>query len=97
LNDQSILAAAERENLLRETDLYPFFVYILTHEMVHLVRLSTILNNPADSSSPCIKSEEDRVQGISKRILSGYFDLLPRLEKFCSSGSCPDGIMDRPN
>ena len=41
LNDPSILTAAQRERL--EGDLYPFLVYILTHEMVHLVRLSSIL------------------------------------------------------
>jgi len=97
LNDHSILAAAEREKLLRASELYPFFVYILTHEMVHLVRLSTILDNTTDSAIPHIESEEDRVQDVSRRILSMYSDLLPKLEKFCSSRSCQDGIVDNPN
>jgi len=79
LNDQTILAAAERENLLR--DLYPFLVFILTHEMVHLVRLSSILGNPAVA---CLdESEERRVQGISRQILDRFADLAPVLEKFC--------------
>lgn len=84
LNDHSILTAAERENLLRTSGLYPFFVYILTHEMVHLVRLSTILDGHPDSAAPYQEAEETRVQDISRRILSGYSDLLPALEKFCS-------------
>jgi len=82
LNDQTILAAAERENLLR--DLYPFLVFILTHEMVHLVRLSSILENPAATLSPFDESEEQRVQGISRKILHPFSDLAPVLEKFCS-------------
>lgn len=97
LNDHSILTAAEREKLLQASELYPFFVYILTHEMVHLVRLSTILNNKTDSTIPYIESEEDRVQDISHRILSGYSDLIPKLEKFCSSKPCRDSIVDKPN
>ena len=83
LNDHGILTAAERENLLRTTGLYPFFVYILTHEMVHLVRLSTILNDHGGADMPK-EVEESRVQDISRRILSSYCDLLPTLEKFCS-------------
>lgn len=95
LNDHGILTAAERENLLGAVDLYPFFVYILTHEMVHLVRLSTILANQADSATPYWESEERRVQEISHQILSGYSDLLPRLAKFCSSG--PHSVTDNLN
>lgn len=90
LNDHSILTAAEREDLLRSSELYPFLVYILTHEMVHMVRLSTILNNNRTGAAiPCNETEEHRVQDISRRILSGYSDLLPRLESFCSPS--PDG------
>jgi hypothetical protein len=81
LNDRSILAAAERENLLR--NLYPFLVYILTHEMVHVVRLSSILDRRAKTVAPHDESEEQRVQGISRRILHGSSDFQPVLEKFC--------------
>jgi hypothetical protein len=82
LNDPSILHAAERENLF--DDLYPFLVYILTHEMVHLVRLSTILEQSRDRISP--DSEEARVQKISRQILSaaGHRRFEPVLQKFCA-------------
>jgi hypothetical protein len=79
LNDPSILAAAERERLLR--DLYPFFIYILTHEMVHMVRLSSILNDASDSHLQVIASEEERVQTISRRILAES-SFQPIFEKF---------------
>ena len=82
LNDKSILAAAERENLLN--DLYLFLVYILTHELVHLVRLSSILDNWPETLAPCDESEEHRVQGISRRILAGSSDFHPVLDRFCS-------------
>ncbi len=82
LNDGSILAAAERENLLGH--LYPFLVYILTHEMVHLVRLSSILENLPDTLVPFDEKEESRVQGISRRILTGSSSLQPVLDRFCS-------------
>jgi hypothetical protein len=80
LNDRSILSAAEREKLGK--DLYPFFVYILTHEMVHMVRLSSILENGPETPVPCNETEEDRVQRISQRILTGNH-FKPILDKFC--------------
>ena len=81
LHDRSILAAAQRENLLK--DLYPFFVYILTHEMVHMVRLSSILERGPDTPGSCDESEESRVQGISRRILKGSSAFQPVLDRFC--------------
>jgi len=86
LNDPSILIAAHRENL--EPDLYPFLVYILTHEMVHLVRLSTILpDEQAIRLAP--EAEESRVVGVAYRILSNASDqrLRPILSRFCFTGS----------
>ncbi len=67
LNDPSILNAARRESL--ELDLYPFLVYILTHEMVHLVRLSTILPE-GQEAEVAAEAEESRVHVVSRRILS---------------------------
>ncbi len=81
LSDKSILAAAERENLLK--DLYPFLVYILTHEMVHMVRLSSILERGPETLLPHDETEEHRVQRISERILTGSSDFKPVLDKFC--------------
>ena len=81
LNDRSILAAAEREHLT--SNLYHFFVYILTHEMVHMVRLSSILDNSSGISIPFDESEEYRVQEVSRRILAEV-NFQPVLERFCS-------------
>jgi len=82
LDDRSILTAAERENLTG--NLYPFFVYILTHEMVHMVRLSTILDWGPEIHALCNETEEERVQGIAHRILAGSLHFHPVLNKFCS-------------
>ncbi len=81
LNDESILRAAHRENFLQ--DIYPFLVYILTHEMVHLVRLSTILEHDSNSTARC-ESEEDRVHRISRQILARaeHPGLAPVLDRF---------------
>ncbi len=66
LNDPGILLAAYRERL-RE-DLYPLLLYILTHEMVHLVRLSSILTDTEQLMLPR-ESEETRVSQIARCIL----------------------------
>jgi hypothetical protein len=84
LNDGSILSAAERENLLNNNSLYPFFVYILTHEMVHMVRLSSILE-PKPESVDIFKTEEERVEEISRRILKNSSNFLPVLDRFCGA------------
>ena len=87
LNDPSILIAARRENL--EPDLFPFLVYILTHEMVHLVRLSTILPDDREIQlSPA--EEESRVHNVAYRILSSAPDrqMGPILSKFCLANPC---------
>ena len=67
LNDPGILAAAHRENLRAE--IYPFLLYILTHEMVHLVRLSHILTE-VEEAAVCPLGEEDRVNLVARRILA---------------------------
>jgi|WetSurMetagenome_2_1015567.scaffolds.fasta_scaffold364938_1 hypothetical protein len=82
LNDRSILSAAEREHLSQ--DLYPFFVYILTHEMVHVVRLSSILDKGPEMPAVCSDTEEQRVQHVARRILAGSGHFQPVLDKFCS-------------
>ena len=67
LNDPGILSAAQRENLA--TEIYPFLLYILTHEMVHLVRLSHILTE-GEEAAVCPISEENRVHQVARRILA---------------------------
>ncbi len=66
LNDPGILLAARRERL--RADLYPLLLYILTHEMVHLVRLSSILTDAEQLGLPR-ESEEARVSQIARIIL----------------------------
>jgi len=83
LNDGSILAAAQRENLAKEDDFYPLLVYILTHEMVHVIRLSSILDHRAGAAAPFQESEEHRVQRISRAILAGASGFKPVLDRFC--------------
>jgi hypothetical protein len=83
LHDRSILSTAKRERWIH--DIYPFFVYILTHEMVHMVRVSSILDNSAGADIPFDECEESRVQGISRKILAeSNFQSI--LEKFCTRG-----------
>ncbi len=66
LNDPGILMAAHRERLRQ--DLYPLLLYVLTHEMVHLVRLSSILTDDEQLTLPR-ESEETRVSQIARSIL----------------------------
>jgi hypothetical protein len=86
LNDPGILVAAHRENL--RTALYPFLLYILTHEMVHLVRLSHILAD-SEQHSATRDTEELRVSQIVRSILAvtptpGLDDIVRRFS-FCSA------------
>ncbi|HSW38083.1 MAG TPA: hypothetical protein VLL97_01170 [Acidobacteriota bacterium] len=80
LNDPGILDAAKRERLAN--DIYPFFVYILTHEMVHMIRLNSILDDKEKISAPHEVSEECRVREISRKVLarSGFHSVF---ERFC--------------
>jgi hypothetical protein len=81
LNDPSILSVAQREKL--NDDIYSFLVCILTHEMVHMVRLSSILENEKAALLEC-ETEESRVHRISRQILSGsgYNPFHSILDKF---------------
>jgi hypothetical protein len=81
LNDPSILGAARRNGL--ESEIYPFLVYILTHEMVHLVRLGTMIDNEVDLV-PSFDVEEKRVDRISRQILARTHSerFRPVLDKF---------------
>jgi hypothetical protein len=81
LNDRSILTAAFEEDLIK--CLYHFLVYILTHEMVHMVRLTSVLDNWTRTLPPFDESEEKRVQSISRRILSDSLNFQPVLDRFC--------------
>jgi len=81
LNDPTILDVTRREE--PRVGLYPLLVYVLTHEMVHLVRLSTMVDERALAAGARLE-EENRVNRISRQILAGashlYLDSV--LEKF---------------
>ncbi len=81
LNDPTILTAAEREHL--GSDIYAFLIYILTHEMVHLVRISSLWDVPHPATHTP-EFEELRVHQIANKILSStrYPNLKPVLDKF---------------
>jgi len=94
LNDPLIVDAAARTDLT--SDFYHFLVYIITHEMVHLVRFSSILEDLPQEK--CFyESEEHRVQRICRQILTGRSKFRPVLERFCihqASGCFSDGLAD---
>jgi len=81
LNDPGILQVALRKDF--GVELYSFLVYILTHEMVHLVRLSSILDHDALTLSPR-EQEENRVERISRQVLAAalHLDIEPIISKF---------------
>lgn len=93
LNDPSILGAVKRDSL--EPILYPFLVYILTHEMVHLVRLSTILDE-AEQLPHSAELEEERVERISRQILrrGGPDSFRPVIDRFLPILDCGLGNAD---
>lgn len=73
LNDPAILDVFHRRDF--NAELYPFLVYILTHEMVHLVRLSSILEEETQAATAPAE-EEERVDRIACQILYSA----PRME-----------------
>ncbi len=79
IQDHAILAAMRDTP---ELQLMPFALYIGTHELIHIVRFSKFLQNfdapPADRLV-----EENRVHGLTRRILEGLPTAgLPRVLEF---------------
>ena len=64
LQDHTILETLRRDQLL---DLEPFSVYIISHELIHIVRFSKFLQN-FDASSDEKLAEEKRVHAITHQI-----------------------------
>jgi len=68
IQDHAILSAMGKTPELR---LFPFALYIGTHELIHIVRFSKFLQNfnapPADRMA-----EENRVHGLTRKILAGF-------------------------
>ncbi len=83
LQDHSILKTLKQSPHIR---LYPFILYIVTHELIHIVRFSKFLQN-FDASPQEMMSEETRVHEITHEILSpvhvtGLADVLKFYEKW---------------
>lgn len=67
LQDHAILNALERD---ADQTLLPFCLYIVVHELIHIVRFSKFLQN--FDASPAEKlAEEHRVHELTHQILSG--------------------------
>lgn len=66
LQDHAILAALEQSPNIK---LLPFILYIVTHELIHIVRFSKFLQN-FDASQQEMMAEETRVHEITQKILS---------------------------
>jgi hypothetical protein len=83
LNDPAILSVVERESL--GPSFYPLMIYILTHEMVHMVRHSTIFGS-GQPEPLWDETEEQRVLSISRQIMADGIrpELSSYLDKFCS-------------
>lgn len=67
LQDHAILSTLQR---MPDVDLLPFCLYIISHELVHIVRFSKFLQN-FEASSDEKREEEYRVHDITHRILKG--------------------------
>ncbi len=66
LQDHAILSALEERSGLK---LFPFVLYIVTHELIHIVRFSKFLQN-FDASSEEKMQEEKRVHKYTHEILN---------------------------
>lgn len=78
LRDDVILAKAHD---VRDIGLFPVLLYVLTHELVHVVRFGSGL---ADFDAPPDgrRAEEARVETVTRRILAPAAD--PALDRFAS-------------
>ena len=92
IQDHSILSALKESPNLK---LFPFSLYIVTHELIHIVRFSKFLQN-FDASSEEKQNEEKRVHEKTHEILNnvqvpGLSDIL----KFYHQWRLPiDGLKD---
>jgi hypothetical protein len=74
LQDQNIMAAVERDEGVK---LLPLGVYVVTHELIHIVRFCKFLQR-FDAEPPERQQEEMRVHEITQRVLGSL--RLPHLD-----------------
>ena len=65
IQDHSIIAVLEKS---ADIGLFPFILYIITHELIHIIRFSKFLQS-FDASPDEIYTEEIRVHDLTKKIL----------------------------
>lgn len=83
LQDHSILAALKQSS---DIELFPFILYIVAHELIHIVRFSKFIQN-FDASCKEKTAEEKRVHEKTHEILSavkvaGLTDVLKFYDKW---------------
>jgi len=78
LQDHTILAAMQESG---EIELFPFVLYIITHELIHIVRFSKFLQHFEASDAERLE-EEQRVHRRTHEILSSI--RLPGLDRVLS-------------
>ena len=90
LQDHAILSALKLESAL---ELFPFILYIITHERIHIVRFSKFLQN-FDASTEERMEEEKRVHKYTHDILSPVrLDGVPFVLEFYKRWRVPiDGL-----
>jgi hypothetical protein len=84
LQDHTILAALAQRPEIR---LYPFVLYILVHELIHIVRFSTFQQH-FDASADERIAEEQRVHARTREILTklptqGLQEALDHFDRWC--------------
>jgi hypothetical protein len=90
LQDHSIIEAL---NIHADIQLYPFMLYIVVHELIHIVRFSRFLQN-FDASPEKKQEEENRVHQYTHEILedlqlSGIKDVLSFYRQWRMSAENP--------
>lgn len=81
LQDEAVLAALEK---YPDIELFPFVVYIVVHELVHIVRFAKFYQN-FDALPEERETEEDRVHRLTREILTGHgIDGMPAVMRFYS-------------
>jgi hypothetical protein len=90
LQDHAILSALEMGSAL---ELFPFILYIITHELIHIVRFSKFLQN-FDASAEERMEEEKRVHKYTHDILNPVrLDGVPFVLQFYKRWRTPiDGL-----
>ncbi|MEW6671437.1 MAG: hypothetical protein AB1427_07020 [Thermodesulfobacteriota bacterium] len=92
LQDHFILSAMKSSGRLK---LFPFMLYIVAHELIHIVRFSKFLQN-FNASPPEMLAEETRVHETTHEILKPlpFKDLPPVLEFYEKWRTPIDGLQN---